>query len=70
MQILQRSINCLTDQDRNIRRGGLTALLKELEKTSKANQVRLLTSTNLSKNLLYTLNDPIEANRETTLNLL
>ena len=30
----------------------------------------MLTSTNLSKNLLFTLCDPIEANRESTLNLL
>jgi hypothetical protein len=63
LQGLQRSINCLTDQDRNIRRGGLSTLLKELERTNKQNQIKILTSTNLSKNLLYTLNDPIEANR-------
>lgn len=70
LQSLQRSINCLTDQDRNIRKSGLVALLREVERTSKHNQVRLLASTNLPKNLMYTLNDPIEANRETTLNLL
>lgn len=70
LQSLQRSINCLTDQDRNIRKTGLTALLREVERTSKANQLRLLASTNLPKNLMYTLNDPIEANREATLNLL
>jgi hypothetical protein len=44
--------------------------MKELEKTSRHNQIKILTSTNLSKNLLYTLNDPIEINREITLNLL
>jgi hypothetical protein len=70
LQNLQRPINCLTDQDRNIRKGGLTTLFKELEKASKQNQVKMLTSTNLSKNLLFTLCDPIEANRESTLNLL
>lgn len=70
LQSLQRSINCLTDQDRNIRKTGLMTLLREVERSSKVNQVKLLTSTNLPKNLMYTLNDPIEANRETTLNLL
>jgi hypothetical protein len=28
LQNLQRPINCLTDQDRNIRKGGLTTLSK------------------------------------------
>jgi len=28
VQLMQRSINCLTDQDRNIRKTGLTTLTK------------------------------------------
>ena len=28
LQTLQRPINCLTDQDRHIRKGGLTTLYK------------------------------------------
>lgn len=67
---LQRPINCLTDPDRNIRRQGLDTLHKELKKASKEYQTRLFTTTNLPKNLIHTLSDPIENNRELTLNIL
>jgi len=70
LQLLQRSINCLTDQDRNIRKTGIVTLTKELDKTTKYNQIKMLTTTNLAKNLIHTLNDPIEANRELTIALM
>lgn len=59
IQNLQRPINCLTDQDRNIRKNGLSTLLKEISKTNKSYQIKILLTTNLNKNLLHTLNDPI-----------
>lgn len=59
LQNLQRPINCLTDQDRNIRKQGLAALSAELSKTSKQIQAKILNSTNLGKNLLHTLSDLI-----------
>jgi hypothetical protein len=70
VQVTQRSINCLLDQDRNIRKTGLSSLAKELGRVPKSAQLRLLLTTNLCKNLLHTLNDPIEANRELALALL
>ena len=69
LQNLQRPINCLTDQDRNIRKNGLSTLRKEIAKVNKNYQIRILLTTNLNKNLIHTLNDPIEANREITLQL-
>jgi hypothetical protein len=70
LKVLQRPINCLTDQDRNIRRGGLTTLLQELPKVSKENQIRILMNTNLCKNIVHSIDDPIENNREMALNII
>jgi hypothetical protein len=67
LQNLQRPINCLTDQDRNIRRQGLETLRREVSKASKEHQGRLFTTSHLAKNLVHTLADPIENNRELTL---
>lgn len=59
LQNLQRPINCLTDQDRNIRKNGLSTLLKEIAKINKTYQIKIFLTTNLNKNLIHTLNDPI-----------
>jgi hypothetical protein len=66
---LQRPINCLVDPDRNTRRSGLDTLNRELFKSPKDIQLRVLLNTNLGKNLVHTLNDLIEINREITLNI-
>lgn len=70
LQNLQRPINCLTDQDRNTRKQGLNTIQNEIKKASKEYQYKLITSSHLPKNLIHTLSDPIENNRELTLNIL
>lgn len=68
-QNLQRPINCLLDPDRYIRKQGLEALHKALKAAPQDHQLKLLESTHLAKNLIHTLSDPIENNRELTLNI-
>ena len=70
VQNLHRPINCLIDQDRNIRKSGLQTILKEIPKIHKHHQTKILLTTHLNKNLLHTLSDPIEANREISLQIL
>jgi hypothetical protein len=63
VQTLQRPINCLTDDDRNIRKNGLTSISVEVNKMNKANFIKIFTTTNLAKYLIRIYNDKIEANR-------
>jgi hypothetical protein len=43
LQELQRPINCLVDDDRNIRRGGLTTIKQRIKGASKDHILKLLT---------------------------
>lgn len=70
LQNLQRAINCLTDHDRNIRTQGLTTLEAELRKSPQHYRLRLFESSHLGRNLMHTLRDPIEKNRELALNVI
>jgi len=62
-------INCLNDQDRNIRKQGLIKINKELLSTPHKEYVQQLLSQSLMNSLLKTLEDPIEKHREMTISL-
>lgn len=64
LQVLQRPINCLADEDRNIRKSGLDVIKKELVTMSKDNVLKLFNETKLTAMLIKVTNDKIENNRQ------
>ncbi|KAL4450906.1 hypothetical protein ABPG74_011748 [Tetrahymena malaccensis] len=67
----QRDINCLVDDDRNLRKKGLTTILKQAFATSTPTKELLqFFQINVLKNLLRTIDDSIEKNRELAQNII
>ncbi|KAL4472321.1 hypothetical protein ABPG72_002804 [Tetrahymena utriculariae] len=67
----QRDINCLIDDDRNLRKKGLTTILKQTFATSTPTKELLqFFQINVLKNLLRTIDDSIEKNRELAQNII
>ena len=66
----RHDINCLSDKDRAIRKGGLEKINKELFKIKKKENLEMLLTQYLMNPLIKMLEDQIEKHRETTINLL
>jgi hypothetical protein len=70
-KVFQRDINCLVDEDRNLRRRGLDNLNKGLFKSENSEQdVLQLFRRALLRNLLKVLSDKVEKNRELSIQIL
>lgn len=67
---LNRSINCLVDDNRSIQLEGIKKITDELPKMKKTNLIKLFTKTDLTKNLLRLINGKIEAHRQKGLEML
>jgi len=70
-KVFQRDINCLVDEDRNLRRRGLDNLNKGLFKSENPEQdILQLFRRALLRNLLKVLSDKVEKNRELGIQIL
>lgn len=71
LQIYQRDINCLLDEDRNLRKRGLLSLRNGLfDKQIGTDYLIHIFENNLCKNLLKIYDDKIESNRELAYTIL
>jgi len=67
----QRDINCLLDEDRNLRRKGLNSLVQGLFKNENSDQdIHNLFKKTLLKSLLKVISDKVEKHREISIQIL
>jgi len=70
-RVFQRDINCLVDEDRNLRRRALDSLNKGLFKSEHSEQdILQLFKRSLLRNLLRVVSDKVEKNRELSIQIL
>ncbi|KAM3147877.1 hypothetical protein pb186bvf_000205 [Paramecium bursaria] len=70
IKLIQRDINCMIDQDRNIRRQGISKINDYFKDHSNPQDKILIFDGYIIKNVLRALEDQVEKHRELTLQLI